>query len=188
MWGNVWKVVQVNLPCGFALAVYIAGSEKATTFLVRFLVHNDIQLNEPTTRRARRGDKRGCSWYRHVIKYYSLQRFTEICISNNLWFLLWFLDSCHDSLIPAKIPVIPKAIDVIRNRGGPLALNILGEATRMNVWVLHVCVRTYVANSLAWPDPIPRKGVIAFSISAPLILQAITPLRGIESGHARLRS
>ena len=31
-------------------------------------------------------------------------------------------DSCHDSLIPAKIPVISKPIDVIRNRGGPLAI------------------------------------------------------------------
>ena len=27
---------------------------------------------------------------------------------------------------------------------------------------------TYLAASLAWPDPIPRRGVIAFSISAPL--------------------
>ena len=27
---------------------------------------------------------------------------------------------------------------------------------------------SYCAPSLAWPDPIPRRGVIAFSISAPL--------------------
>ena len=26
----------------------------------------------------------------------------------------------------------------------------------------------YVYTSLAWPDPIPRRGVIAFSISTPL--------------------
>ena len=54
--------------------------------------------------------------YRHVIKILQIPKlkFTEIYISMIL------CDSCHDSLIPAKISVIPKAIDVIRNRGGPL--------------------------------------------------------------------
>ena len=49
-------------------------------------------------------------------------------------------------------------------------------------------------NSLAWLDPISYRGIIACSISAPrekvshgvLILQVITLLHEIESGHARL--
>ena len=39
-----------------------------------------------------------------------------------------------------------------------------------------------IANSsLAWPDPIPRRGVIAFSISAPLGKGSVT----VHSVHSR---
>ena len=45
---------------------------------------------------------------------------------------------------------IPRAVDVIPNRVGPPDTH------------------TYFGSNLAWPDHIPRRGVIAFSISAPL--------------------
>ena len=46
--------------------------------------------------------------------------------------------------------------------------HIVSTTSHVEVYKFDDSARTWVSCSLAWPDPIPRRGVIAFSISAPL--------------------